>query len=333
MSTEQARVTAADVAKKAGVSRATVSYVLNDAPNQTISASTRQAVHEAAQALGYRPHPMAQSLKRGHSTTVLLPLPGLTMSHVIAQAIDGCAVALSRSGLTLVTDFSRHDDPADQVEAWLRLHPAAVIDLALAAGDPVLDGLRAVGVRLLSTSELAVAGQAPADTMALRARETQVDYLLATGRRRLLLAGPGAPDAAVTRRVESALGKAARAAGATLTRSRAPMTRAGVDAVVAAWRKGRTRPDAICAYNDEFAIALLSALAAAGVGVPDDVAVIGVDDIPMAAMVTPTLTTVAGDFRSFGEALAAATSAAIDGSAADVDLALPTVAVVARQSA
>jgi DNA-binding LacI/PurR family transcriptional regulator len=92
-------------------------------------------------------------------------------------------------------------------------------------------------------------------------------------------------------------------------------------------------PEAICAYNDDFAIALLSALAAAGVGVPDDVAVIGVDDVPLGALVTPSLTTVTADYNRFGEAIAEATRAAIEGEGQSDGLSLPDVRVVPRESA
>lgn len=331
-SSAPARPTAADVARRAGVSRATVSYVLNDVPNQTISLATREAVHEAATALGYRPHPLAQSLKRGHSTTVLLPLPGFGMTHVVAQAIDGCATALARAGFTLVTDFSRYDDPSDQVEAWLRLHPAAVIDIALAAGDPAVEGLRAAGIALLSTRQSPITGQSAGDAMAIAVRVAQVSYVLGKGRRHLLLTGPGAPDPAVERRARQAIRREVRRFGGTLVVRHVPITAADSRAMAAAWASMSPRPDAICAFSDEFAIALLSALAAAGVDVPGDVAVIGVDDIPLGAAVTPTLTTVGADFHRFGEQLADATTALINGAPLP-DVELPAPRIVERESA
>jgi DNA-binding LacI/PurR family transcriptional regulator len=69
------RVTSADVARVAGVSRATVSYVLNDTPHQTISAATRTRVFEAASSLGYAPSAAARALRTGRSDVVLCLLP------------------------------------------------------------------------------------------------------------------------------------------------------------------------------------------------------------------------------------------------------------------
>jgi DNA-binding LacI/PurR family transcriptional regulator len=120
--------------------------------------------------------------------------------------------------------------------------------------------------------------------------------------------------------------------GATLDLMQVPFTRDGVEQAADTWLASSPRAGAICAFNDEFAIALLSALAVRAVRVPDDVAVIGVDDIPLGALVTPSLTTVTADYRGFGEAIAEATTAVIADRPA-VDLALPAVRVVHRQSA
>ena len=73
------RATAADVARSVGVSRATVGYVLNDTPGQTISATTRDKVIETARTLGYRPRAAAQALATGRTHLVLLVLPRATL--------------------------------------------------------------------------------------------------------------------------------------------------------------------------------------------------------------------------------------------------------------
>jgi DNA-binding LacI/PurR family transcriptional regulator len=327
------KITSTDVARRAGVSRTTVSYVLNNAPNQAISDKTREAVLQAARDLGYRPHPLAQSLKRGRSAIVLLPLPGLTMTHVVARVVEACADALAGWDLTLVTDFSSYSGVDAMLEAWLRLYPAAVINLALRPDDPLINGLREAGVQLLSTTEKNGAGLVAADALALKAREAQIAYLLERGRRSILVAGPGAPDRQVERRLERTLRRTVDAAGGTLAIQMASLSRAGVEQTVATCRGAAAPPEAICAYNDDFAIALLSALAAAGVGVPDDVAVIGVDDVPLGALVTPSLTTVTADYNRFGEAIAEATKAAIEGEGRPDGLSLPEVRVVPRESA
>ena len=78
------RVTSADVAREVGVSRATVSYLLNNTPGQSISAETRRRVLEAAERLGYMPNRNARALRLGRSDIVLFPLGDAPLSHVFA---------------------------------------------------------------------------------------------------------------------------------------------------------------------------------------------------------------------------------------------------------
>jgi DNA-binding LacI/PurR family transcriptional regulator len=215
----------------------------------------------------------------------------------------------------------------------MRLHPAAVIDLFLPAGDPAVEPLRQAGVAVLTSTAGAVGDESAADAIAHEARHTQVEYLLEQGHRRVLLAGPAARNAAHERRRRGWAAAKVKAAGGALTVQRAGLTRKGVDAVADAWRAVADTPDAICAFNDDFAIALLSAFSARGVRVPDDVAVIGVDDIPMAAACTPALTTVTCDMGRWGEAVAGLVQSALDGSSDVVPLPHLDTRVVVRESA
>src|SRR3954452_6598558 len=88
------RVTATDVAKEAGVSQATVSYVLNDTPGQTIPEATRQRVREAMGRLGYTPHGAARALRLGRSDAVLFVLPDWPLGPALISLVEGLTVAL-----------------------------------------------------------------------------------------------------------------------------------------------------------------------------------------------------------------------------------------------
>lgn len=321
------------MAARAGVSRATVSYVLNGTANQTISPRTAKAVLKAAEDLGYRPNPFAQSLKRGRGGTVLLPLPEAPNVIVLAAGIDACAAALAELGLTLVTDVTQYESTASRTDAWMRLHPAAVIDMFLPTGDPGVEPLREAGIAVLTSTAAPVADGSAADTIAHEARQTQLEYLLDKGHRRILVAGPAARNAAHERHRRSWAAAAGKAVGATVTAQRAQLTRRGVEAVADGWCNSTERPDAIAAFNDDFAIALLSAFAVRGVRVPDDVAVIGVDDIPLAAACTPSLTTMTCDFTSWGRAVANLVQGALAGDADLLLLPPLDMRVVVRQSA
>jgi hypothetical protein len=217
------------------------------------------------------------------------------MGPPLAQAFEACAAALSRRGLTLVTDSVQYASVPERAEAWLRLHPAAVIEAFASPDEAVVRQLRRAGIAMVAGS--GVESLTAAQAFARDARRTQLDYAVARYGD-VLVAGPVVDDggALVPRR-------------RGVTTRRAPLDASGVAAVAA--HCARARPAAVAAFNDDFAIALVTALVGRGVQVPGDVAVIGVDDIPLAAAVTPALTTVAGDFAAWGEEVANVVHAAI----------------------
>ena len=89
------RVTIRDVATAASVSTATVSYVLNDTPGQTITEATRRRVREAAVALGYSPHGVARALREGQSRIVLLAVPSMRGGRGLESFVAGMSWALA----------------------------------------------------------------------------------------------------------------------------------------------------------------------------------------------------------------------------------------------
>src|ERR1700759_2300938 len=124
--TSPRRVTSADVARMAGVSRATVSYVLNDTPHQTISSGTRSRVLDAAARLGYAPSAAARALRTGRSEGVLCLLPDWPIRAEAGSVVANLSTALARHGLTLVAPpGNREDRPITEI--WKAITPAAVI--------------------------------------------------------------------------------------------------------------------------------------------------------------------------------------------------------------
>jgi DNA-binding LacI/PurR family transcriptional regulator len=149
------RVTSADVARMAGVSRATVSYVLNDTPHQTISAATRSRVRAAAEALGYAPSAAARALRTGRSDVVLCLLPDWPIGSGMGALLGNLSTALARHGLTFVAHpGSREDRPIAHI--WKALSPAAVLAFTDFSDDEI-DAMRAAGVALV-VADLAVIG-------------------------------------------------------------------------------------------------------------------------------------------------------------------------------
>ena len=323
-------VTSAQVAKAAGVSRATVSYVLNDAPGRVLSPETRETVLRVARELGYQPSALARSLKRGRSNAVLFPLNGVQPNHALSSVLDAVSDALAGRGFSLVREHAVHPDPAARAEAWAELAPAAVLDMVVRHDDEALELLRARGIPVLSS---VLRGDKPwessGDVFAREQRETQLQYLLDQGHRTVRWMRPSALpiDPRVEKALITSMRRLARAAGATVEFLAVDL--ADVGSVVAGWT---SLPDAIAAHNDAYAIAVLTALQARGVRVPDDVAVIGVDDEPLGRVVTPALTTIAGDFGPFAEAVAEGVTAVLAGRPAPA-LPVPGHTLLVRDSA
>src|SRR4051812_9346609 len=119
--------TSADVARLAGVSRATVSYVLNNTSAVRISEPTRRRVHEAAKELGYVPHAAARSLRAGHTRIVLMPTPDVPVGPLYSGFLNELQWALSRLDYTVVQYGSVGLGGEDAARAWAELRPVAVL--------------------------------------------------------------------------------------------------------------------------------------------------------------------------------------------------------------
>ena len=123
------RATLKDVARASGVSTATVSFVLNETPGQTIPPATQERVRAAAAALGYQPHGLARALREGQSRIVLLAIGRLRGGRSLEGFIQGMSAELQAHGYGLLVYPGASSEPghADLVRD---LRPHAVIDLA-----------------------------------------------------------------------------------------------------------------------------------------------------------------------------------------------------------
>ena len=114
------RITSTDVARVSGVSRATVSYVLNNDPRQTIPPETRERVLNAAKELGYHPFAAARTLRAGYSRIVLAVLPFEQIDPAIARTLRDLEAGLSEQGFSLICHVgvpapSQHTHPSSNL--------------------------------------------------------------------------------------------------------------------------------------------------------------------------------------------------------------------------
>ncbi|MBG0562291.1 LacI family DNA-binding transcriptional regulator [Actinoplanes aureus] len=297
------RVTSADVARRAGVSRATVSYVLNDTPGQSISPGTRSRVLAAAAGLGYAPSAAARALRTGRSDVVLCLLPDWPIGDAVGELLGNLSTELARAGRTFVV---HPGSPADRpvAELWKAITPAAVLAFAGFSGDE-LDAMRAAGVALV-VALLDPPGELIPQQPAGR---RQAEHLTRAGHRRL---GYAYPDDDRLRIFAEPRLAGVRAHTATEPHVQTvPLDPAAAAEAVRRWHAAGIT--GVCAYNDQVALAVLAGVRRAGLSAPGDLAVIGVDDIPAARLAVPALTTVTTDQRRLAAHLAATVLAAAGG--------------------
>ncbi|WP_370266909.1 LacI family DNA-binding transcriptional regulator [Streptomyces sp. V4I8] len=284
--------TSADVARLAGVSRATVSYVLNNTSAVRISEPTRRRVHEAAKELGYVPHAAARSLRAGHSRMVLMPAPSFPVGPLYSRFLGDLQLALGRLGYTVVQHGSvgLHGDEA--ARAWAELRPVAVLVSGSGLGPKGVTVLKRSGARaVVSLGPESVEG-AHALLMDYEAvGHCAGRHLYDRGRRRVGVVVPEEDrlEAFSTPRLEG-VRRALHGTDATLTELPLAYTEESAVRLAARWRA--LGLDAVFAYNDEYAMLLMRALQDEGVRVPADTAVIGADDLMLGRLLRPRLSTV-----------------------------------------
>ncbi len=322
----------ADVAARAGVSGQTVSRVVNGSPR--VDPATRTRVKAAMSALGYRPHRAARALRTGRTHTIGLVVSTLATvgnSRMLQAVAD--AAASRGYALTVVTLGATAHTGADIDTAFESLREqgvdgAVVLNEATAvvrdASAP--SGLRLVVVDSPADDRFGVVGTAHAD-----GARAATEHLLSLGHRTVHhIAGP-ADSFAAAERERGWHAALARAGARTPDVVRGDWTAASGH-IAAATVPGNAT--AVFAANDQMALGALRAFAEVGRRVPDDVSVVGFDDIADAADYLPPLTTVRQDFDRLGERAVALLVGSIegDGPARGVE-SVPTTLVVRASTA
>ncbi|MCR6031421.1 LacI family DNA-binding transcriptional regulator [Nocardioides sp. zg-579] len=295
-----------DVAARAGVSVKTVSNVVNGYVH--VSGDTRARVQAVLDEMGYRPNVTARNLRAGRVGVIALAVPELDNPY-FAELAGHVMEAAEEHGWTVLVDQT--DGRAERerdVLAGFRHH---LIDglimspFALTAEELAAPADHTVPVVLLGEK----VWDGPADHVAIdnvAAARAATEHLLALGRRRVALVGhqvdgPGGDSgvARLRRRGwELALAEAGLQPDEALVGVVGDFGRSHGYAAMAALLDGGARPDAVFCFNDTLALGVLRALVDRGLAVPEDVAVIGVDDVEETRWSVPRLSSVAPDKRA-----------------------------------
>lgn len=298
--TSTKRVTAADIARSLGISRATVGFVLNDTPGQTISAATRERVMAEAKRLGYRPNTAARALASGHSRIILLVLPDWPLDYSMRANLDEASLALDQAGYSLVTMTPHPGGHA--LPLWETLRPDVVMGM-MPFSDEQLAQIRASGVAHV-IPETPAGDPSPDEQMGFaEGPRLQVAHLVDRGRRRLAFAGSTDPRVAdlVQHRRELTRASTNELIGAPLVGDE-DIDEISVTQTVSGWI--RDEVDGVVAYNDDIAALVCGAALRAGIAVPSRLAVVGHDDTPLARLFVPALSSIRVDSVGLGRYLA-----------------------------
>jgi LacI family transcriptional regulator len=292
-------VTIHDVAKRAGVSVATVSRVLNG--KELVREETSRQVQAAAKSLRYVPNVAARSLSIRRSQTIGIVLPDVH-GEFFSEIIRGIDVAARHAGYHILVSGS-HSDPGEMLEVLETMH-GRVDGLVVMAPDLSLASLRgplAPGLPLVLLNS--TGGGFDAITIDnYGGARAMMRHLAELGHERVAFIKGPAQNGDARERLRG-FRHAMRALGPAAVRAlelAGDFTEeSGYDAAKVVVKQ-RPRPTAIFAANDAMAIGALSALADLGVDVPRRMSVAGFDDIPIARYVAPPLTTIRVDIAELG---------------------------------
>jgi LacI family transcriptional regulator len=293
------RVTMADVAREAGVSLMTVSRVVNRKGD--VSPDTQRRVLEIIERLGYRPSGIARGLATQRTRTLGLVIPDVANAFFASVARGAESQAYSQDYNVFLCNTN--EDPQREVDALQSLDEKRVDGVVLCSSRLGEDELQ----RLLSRHPAVVLVNRLFDggdvgTVMIddeRGGRLATQHLLQTGHRAIgFLAGPTASYSGRQRAkgYRAALAEAGVSGGADWVRHCAPTVDGGQGAA-RGLLTAQPELTALVCYNDLVAVGALQACAELGRPVPADVALVGYDDIPLAELVAPPLTTcrVPGD--------------------------------------
>jgi LacI family transcriptional regulator, galactose operon repressor len=297
------RTTRADVARRARVSVATVSYVINNGP-RPVAKATRERVVRAIRRLDYRPSEVARSLRLQKTRTFGLILPDTANPFYAALAKGVEDTGFSR-GYSVLLCHSDYDATREQAYAEVMISKQ-VDGVIYIQATPDATTVRRLLQRRIPT--LAVDREIPhleidcVIAANFEGSKAATEHLLGLGHRRIGCIVRASALSNATERVRG---------------YRAAMTQAGLSAMPDLFASGGhgfedgrkamaqilnvdPRPTAVLAYPDTLAIGAMRAALDAGLRVPEDVSIVGFDDIPVSAFIHPSLTTVAMPMREMG---------------------------------
>jgi len=294
------RVTAQDVARLAGVSRTTVSFVLNNVTDMRISEETRQKVLEAARQLNYHPDVVARRMVTGRTRVlgfVLRQSPEQAFADLfLPQVLNGLSQAAARQGYQVLFEPIAPGHPNTM---YARLVNERHVDGIILSGprfdDEDLLRLHREGAAVVLIGRLPDVEIPYVDVDNVGGARMATEYLIGLGHRRIGLITNAPLFYTASAERLSGYRQALEAAGLSFEEGLVCYgdftPQSGYQAMMSLLQV-RPLPTAVFVASDTVALGALQAIRHAGLRIPDDISLIGFDDIPLAGFLDPPLTTI-----------------------------------------
>jgi len=294
------RVTSQDVAELAGVSRTTVSFVLNNVPGVRIAEETRRRVLEAARELGYFPHAAARSLVTQRSNLigfVLCQSPDRVFSDAfLPEVLRGVGDVARPAGFRVLVESV---EDVSKPDAYIQLVWEQRIDGLILSGprsdDEQLPKLREEGFPVVLLGQLPGSGFPSVDVDNINGARKAVGHLINLGHRRIGIITNAPPQYTASAHRLEGYRRALLEHGLPFVKDLVrygDFTEESGYAAMVELLDLPSPPTAVFVASDLVAFGALAAIYERGLAVPQDMAVVGFDDVRLARYITPPLTTV-----------------------------------------
>ena len=295
------RITSQDVADLAGVSRTTVSFVLNNDKRFTIRPETADKVRAAAKQLGYYPNASARALASNQTKNLGLIVSRspqyIATDPFLPQILSGLLDVLGQNSQGLLLEWV---EPGQQLESYLELTRAHHIDgmilMTPRLDDPGMKALEETDIPVVLMGTIPGSSLHSVDVDNKSAADEAVCHLIGLGHTRIaFITNAALPYTSANQRLDgykSALQKAGLTYDPQLVREADFDPQSGYTQMQSLLASGQDF-SAVFVASDNVALGAYSAIQEAGLSIPEDISVVGFDDIPLASYINPTLTSVA----------------------------------------
>ncbi len=326
------RPTQTDVAKLADVSRATVSYVLNNSDAISVPDETRQRIWSAAEKLGYSPNALARGLASGYSSLVAIIVP--SVADFFDEVINGVEYMARKHGYSVIISTT-HDSPEQELTNIDVLASRQVDGIIICGSRLEAETLSEISqehqVSLLTSRSPATAGVVCIPGEAGLCEITT--HLIKLGHQ--AIGHIGWKPAGENERApgyQRALQENGIALDDRMITFASEITynagRHGLEVLL----DSAPEITAVTCYNDNLAIGAIQAAKQLGHRVPEDIAIVGFDDIPVASVISPALTTMRVPRFKTGQLLMEVLLRAIDAGSAYEEKQIVPLELVVRES-